>query len=81
MGNGGRRMDERARPRIKPTPGDDEAAAIIAALHAHLAARRASQPTPARQTPIWAIAGRLASQGQILTYARGPRPGWTRTTR
>ena len=74
-------MDEQARPTITPTPGDDEAAAILAALHAHLAAMRASEPTPTRQTPIWAIAGRLASQGQTLTYARGLRPGWTRTTR
>jgi hypothetical protein len=73
-------MDRQARPTITPTPDDDEAAAILVALHAHLAAQRASVPPPARRTPIWALAGRLASQGQTLTYARGARPGWTRTT-
>jgi hypothetical protein len=73
-------MDEQAQPTITPMPGDDEAAAILVTLHAHLAALRTNAPPPARQTPIWAIAGRLASQGQTLTYARGARPGWTRTT-
>ena len=60
-------MDEQAQPTITPTPGDDEAAAILVTLHTHLAALRTNAPPPARQMPIWAIAGRLASQGQTLT--------------
>lgn len=71
-------MDKQGQPQISPTPSDEEAAALLAALHAHLAAARAAAPTPAQRTPIWASAGRLASQGAVLTYAYGARAGWAR---
>jgi hypothetical protein len=77
----GRRMDEQTRPTISPTPDDTETAAILIALHTYLADTRVSEPARAPQVPIWAIAGRFASQGQTLTYARGARPSWTKISR
>jgi len=62
---------------IQPAPTDDEAAAIVAAIMAHLAATR--PVAPERSTPqpsAWALAGRLASQGQPTTRTRGVRPTW-----
>lgn len=71
-------MDNPEQIVIAPQPSDEEAAALFVALHAHLAASRADTSEPERQTPIWASAGRLASQGKVLTYAHGARPGWAR---
>ncbi|CAA9590801.1 MAG: hypothetical protein AVDCRST_MAG18-5197 [uncultured Thermomicrobiales bacterium] len=63
---------------ITLAPGDEEAAALIAALTASLTEIRSTPPAPAPNTPIWAVAGRLASQGRTLGYARGARPTWAR---
>lgn len=48
---------------ITPAPGDDEAAAILAALAAYLADQRRPPAAPVRAASRWALAGRLASQG------------------
>jgi hypothetical protein len=66
---------------ITPTPDDDEAAAIIAALTAYLAEQRRRTPAPARAPSRWALAGRLASQGFVLRPAPGVRVRWANVSR
>lgn len=66
---------------ITPTPDDDEAAAIIAALTAYLAEQRRPAPAPARQPSRWALAGRLASHGFVLHPAPGVRVRWANVNR
>ena len=65
---------------VEPAPADDEAAAIVAALAAYLGEQRARgvAPPPVRR---WALAGRLASQGQRLPRIPGVRPGWGNAAR
>ena len=65
---------------VKPAPADDEAAAIVVALAAYLGEQRArgvATPPVSR----WALAGRLASQGQRLPRIPGVRPGWGNAAR
>ncbi len=60
---------------VEPAPTDDEAAAIVVALAAYLGEQRArGVATP----PVgrWALAGRLASQGQGFARLPGIRTGW-----
>lgn len=66
---------------ITPAPSDEEAAALAVALSAYLAATRATQPAPSPKAPLWAIAGRLASQGRTLGYRHGLRPSWAKISR
>jgi len=61
---------------IQPAPTDDEAAAIVAAIMAHRVATRPAAPERTPQPSAWALAGRLASQGQPTTRTRGVRPTW-----
>lgn len=67
--------------RIDPLPTADEAAAIVAALAAYLAAERRAQPPPERVERHWALAGRLASQGQHFTRVPGLRTSWGNVAR
>jgi Acyl-CoA carboxylase epsilon subunit len=66
---------------ITPTPDDEEAAAIIAALTAYRAEQRRPVPAPARAPSRWALAGRLASHGLILHPAPGVRVTWANVSR
>ena len=59
---------------VEPAPTDDEAAAIVAALAAYLADRRARTAPAAERR--WALAGRLAGQGLRFARVRGVRPTW-----
>ncbi len=61
---------------IDPDPTTDEVVAIVAALAAYLAEQRAAQSPPAPPERRWAIAGRLASQGQGFARLPGIRTGW-----
>jgi hypothetical protein len=66
---------------ITPAPSEEEAAALAVALSAFFAATRTTQPAPLPSTPLWAIAGRLASQGRTLGYRHGVRPSWAKNSR
>jgi len=66
---------------IRPAPTDDEAAAIIAAITAHLVATRPATPENTPQPSAWSLAGRLASQGQPPARTPGVRPTWARVGR
>ena len=66
---------------ITPTPDDDEAAAILAALAAYLAAQRHPAPTPTRAISRWALAGRLANQGLAPYRPPAPAIGWPQAGR
>jgi hypothetical protein len=66
---------------ITPTPDDDEAAAIIAALAAYLAEQRRPVAAPARQPSRWALAGRLASHGLGPPPAPGVHVTWGNASR
>ena len=74
-------MHEPTPIRVEPTPTDDEAAAIVAALSAYLAERRAAGEEPEPAVRPWALAGRLASQGQTFARLHGLRPGWGNAAR
>lgn len=65
---------------IEPAPTGPEAAAIIAAVTAYLTEQRlATRPAP---TPsLWAIAGRLASQGYTRRPQSGSRYSWRTISR
>jgi hypothetical protein len=67
--------------RVEPTPTDDEAAAIVAALSAYLAERRAARAEPAPPARPWALAGRLESHGQTFARLHGLRVGWGNAAR
>ena len=67
--------------RVEPTPTNAEAAAIIAALSAYLAERRAAGEEPEPSVRPWALAGRLASQGQAFARLHGLRAGWGNAAR
>ncbi len=69
-------MNDPTRAWVDPAPTADEAAAIVAALAAYLAEQGAAQPTPAPPERRWALAGRLASQGQSFARLPGIRTGW-----
>ncbi len=73
--------DSHRRIQIDPAPTADEAAAIVTALSAYLAGQRASQPPPAPPERRWALAGRLASQGQSFARLPGIRTGWGNVAR
>jgi streptomycin 6-kinase len=67
---------------IRPAPNDDEAAAIVAAIMAHLAATRPTTPDEITPQPsAWSLAGRLASQGQPLARTPGVHPTWANAAR
>ncbi len=66
---------------IWPAPTDDEAAAIISTIMAHLATTRPAAPASTPQPSAWSLAGRLASQGQSVTHTRGVRPTWATISR
>ncbi len=67
---------------IWPAPTDDEAAAIVAAIMAHLAiATRPATPEIAPQPSFWSLAGRLASQGQPQARMSDVRPTWANAAR
>ena len=66
---------------ITPTPTDEEAAAIIAALSAYLAEQRAAPSITAPPVRPWAIAGRLASQDQPVPRHPGTRTTWANVGR
>lgn len=66
---------------IRPAPTDDETAAIVAAIMAHLAATRPARQENRPQPSTWSLAGRIASQGQLTTRARGIRPTWGTVSR
>ncbi|HET8626591.1 MAG TPA: hypothetical protein VFL91_04200 [Thermomicrobiales bacterium] len=68
------------RVEIRPAAGDDEAAALMAALEGYLAARRREAAPPAPWRP-WALAGRLEGQGQGSARVRGLRPRWGNAAR
>ncbi len=74
-------MERPTGARVHPLPTDEEAAAIAAALAAYLAERRAAQPAPTPPERRWALAGRLASQGQDFARPRGGRVGWGNVSR
>ena len=74
-------MDQSPQFQIAPMPSDEEAAALAVALSAYLAATRVTQSAPLPKTPLWAIAGRLASQGRSLEYRHGVRPSWAKISR
>ena len=65
---------------ITPTPSDEEAAAIIAALDAYLAEQRRAAAPAARRVSRWALAGRLASHG-LPPPAPGLRATWANAAR
>ena len=65
---------------VEPAPTDDEAAAIVAALAAYLGEQRA-RGVAAPPFGRWALAGRLASQGQRFPRIPGVRPGWGNAAR
>ena len=71
-------MGQSPQLQITPAPSEEEAAALAVALSTYLAATRAIQPAPPLSTPIWAIAGRLASQGRALGYQHSTRPSWAK---
>ncbi len=71
-------MGQSPQLQITPAPSEEEAAALAVALSAYLAATRATQPPPLPSTPLWAIAGRLASQGRALGYQHSTRPSWAK---
>ncbi|HEX5506026.1 MAG TPA: hypothetical protein VFW96_25640 [Thermomicrobiales bacterium] len=68
------------RVEVRPAAGEDEAAALMAALEAYLAARRQEAAAPASWRP-WALAGRLEGQGQGYARVRGLRPRWGNAAR
>ena len=71
--------DERVgRVEVRPAAGEDETAALMAALAAYLAARRETPPASWRP---WALAGRLEGQGQGYARVRGLRPRWGNAAR
>ena len=65
---------------VEPAPADDEAAAIVAALAAYLGEQRAPG-VEAAAASRWALAGRLASQGQRFPRIPGVQPGWGNAAR
>lgn len=74
-------MDERARAAATPRPTDDEAAAIMVAIAHYLAGQRCDTPAPALPERRWALAGRLASQGQPLARPPGTALTWATAAR
>ena len=74
-------MDTANNAAISPTPDDDEAAAIIAALVAYLAEQRCAPAPPARTVSSWALAGRLASHGLPTRRVPGARINWANAGR
>ena len=74
-------MDTANNTAISPTPDDDEAAAISAALVAYLAEQRRAPAPPARTVSSWALAGRLASHGLPARRIPGARIGWANAGR
>ena len=74
-------MNEPRSARIDPPPAADEVAAIVAALSAYLAAERAATPSLTRVERRWALAGRLASQGQHVARVPGLRTSWGNVAR
>lgn len=74
-------MTQPVQPAITPSPTDEEAAAIIAALSAYLGERRATLSAPVQPARPWAIAGRLASQGQPIPRRPGVRATWANVER
>ncbi len=66
---------------IRPAPTDDEAAAIIAAIMAHLATTRPAMQKNTPRPGAWSLAGRLASQGQPRAHTPGVRPIWGNISR
>jgi hypothetical protein len=74
-------MDQPDPPEITPPPGDEEAAAIIAAVATYLAEQHAPRSRPTSPPRPWAIAGRLASQGQAAPRLPGVRATWANVAR
>jgi hypothetical protein len=68
------------RVEVRPAAGEDEAAALMAALTAYLAARRRGAAPPVPWRP-WALAGRMESHGQDYARVRGLRPHWGNAAR
>jgi hypothetical protein len=66
---------------ITPQPSDEEAAAIVAAIAAYLAEQQVLQSHPTSPSRPWAIAGRLASQGQAAPRRPGVRTTWANVAR
>lgn len=69
-------MNQTDRAAITPSPTDEEAAAIVAALSAFLDEHRAPTAAPHRPTRAWAMAGRLTSQGRAVQRRPGRRVTW-----
>jgi hypothetical protein len=74
-------VNEPSAIRIAPPPSDDEAAAIVVALSAYLAGRRAPRERTEPAVRPWAMAGRLASQGQPFARPHELRVGWGNAAR
>lgn len=74
-------MGQPDQPAIRPTPTDEETAAILAALAVYLAEQRIPHPAPVPIARPWAIAGRLASQGQTAARRPGVRVTWANVAR
>ena len=65
---------------VEPAPTDDEAAAIVGALAAYLDEQRA-RGVDVLPVGRWALAGRLASQGQRFPRVPGVQPHWGNAAR
>ena len=74
-------MGQADQPAIMPTPTDEETAAILAALAVYLAEQRSPQLAETSPARPWAIAGRLASQGQPAKHLTGIRVTWANVAR